>query len=90
MVDSPDLSPDTPSTDLPCGLPASFWLDLRDDVSAWREGLPDATIRVLEADNRLFFPGTGPSTPADYATAQHVDPEALTTITTWMLRTTRD
>ncbi|WP_328518717.1 alpha/beta hydrolase family protein [Kribbella sp. NBC_00359] len=118
VVDGPDLSPNTPSTDLPFGMPASFWLELRDydpvaiaakvdvpililqggrdyqvtvadDLPAWRDGLPDAAIRVLEADNHLFFPGTGPSTPADYVTAQHVGPEALTIITTWMLRTTR-
>jgi uncharacterized protein len=54
VVDIPDLSPDTPSSDLPFGMPASFWL------------------------------------PADYETAQHVDPEALTTITTWMLRIIRN
>jgi hypothetical protein len=28
-VKSPDLSPDTPSSDLPFGAPASYWLDLR-------------------------------------------------------------
>jgi uncharacterized protein len=30
MVDSPDLSPSTPSSRLPLGAPASYWLDLRD------------------------------------------------------------
>jgi dienelactone hydrolase len=30
QVDSPALSPDTPSADLPLGAPASYWLDLRD------------------------------------------------------------
>lgn len=29
MVDSPDLSPSTPTRDLPFGTPASYWLDLR-------------------------------------------------------------
>ena len=29
MVDSPDLSPSTPSADLPFGVPAAYWLDLR-------------------------------------------------------------
>jgi dienelactone hydrolase len=28
-VKGPDLSPDTPSADLPLGIPATFWLDLR-------------------------------------------------------------
>ncbi|HTP21014.1 MAG TPA: alpha/beta fold hydrolase [Solirubrobacteraceae bacterium] len=30
MVDSPDLSPSTPPSELPLGAPASYWLDLRD------------------------------------------------------------
>jgi pimeloyl-ACP methyl ester carboxylesterase len=113
VVDSPDLSLETPATDLPFGMPASFWLDLRDydpvetaakldvpilvlqggrdyqvtvtdDLRGWRDGLPDATITVLDADNHLFFPGTGPSTLADYETAQHVDPEAVTAILNWL------
>ncbi|HWD83523.1 MAG TPA: alpha/beta fold hydrolase [Kribbella sp.] len=113
-----NVSPDTPSTDLPFGLPASFWLDLRaydavataakldvpilvlqggrdyqvtvaDDLPAWREGLPDATIKVLAADNHYFFAGTGPSTMADYSTAQHVDPEAIAVITAWLAENTR-
>jgi hypothetical protein len=29
MVDSPDLSPATPSGELPFGVPAPYWLDLR-------------------------------------------------------------
>ena len=29
MVDSPELSPSTPVTDLPLGAPASYWLDIR-------------------------------------------------------------
>ena len=113
VVDSPDLSPDTPPADLPFGMPGSYWLDLReydavataakldvpilvlqggrdyqvtvaDDLPAWREALPTATIKILPADNHLFFPGTEPSTLADYQTAQHVDPEALTTIFDWL------
>jgi pimeloyl-ACP methyl ester carboxylesterase len=110
-VDSPGLSPDT--TDLPFGMPGSFWLDLRaydpvataakldvpilvlqggrdyqvtvtDDLPAWRDGLPNATIKVLDADNHLFFPGTGPSTIAEYQAPGHVDPEAVTTILSWL------
>ena len=34
LVDSPDLSPSTPTADLPLGTPASYWLDLRDDDAA--------------------------------------------------------
>jgi dienelactone hydrolase len=113
VVDSSDLSPETPSSDLPFGLPPSLWLELRDydpvataakldlpilvlqggrdyqvtvadDLPAWRDGLPHAAVKILEADNHLFFPGTGPSTLADYQSPHHVDPEALTTILNWL------
>ncbi|HEY3559251.1 MAG TPA: alpha/beta fold hydrolase [Kribbella sp.] len=113
VVDSPNLSSNTPSTELPFGLPASFWLDLRtydpvataakldvpilvlqggrdyqvtvaDDLPAWREGLPDATIKVLDADNHFFFEGTGPSTMADYQVPGHVDPAVVKAITDWL------
>ena len=29
LVESPDLSPMTPASDLPFGVPAPYWLDLR-------------------------------------------------------------
>ncbi|NUR98548.1 MAG: alpha/beta fold hydrolase [Kribbellaceae bacterium] len=112
VVDS-DLAPNTPSTELPFGLPASFWLDLKtydavataakldvpilvlqggrdyqvtvtDDLPAWRARLPDATIKVLDADNHFFFEGTGPSTMSDYQLPGHVDPAAVTAITAWL------
>jgi dienelactone hydrolase len=118
-VDDPDLSPDTPATELPFGAPASYWLDLRgtdpaalaatlgkpmfvlqggrdyqvtveDDLSRWRAGLgdrPDVTIRVYDADNHLFFPGTGPSKPSEYEPAQHVDPAVIGAIATWLTAT---
>jgi hypothetical protein len=116
MVDSPDLSTETPDAELPFGVPAPYWLDLRaydpvavaaglpqpmlivqggrdyqatvpDDLSRWRAGLdqrPDVTIRVYPADNHFFFPGTGPSTPAELATAQHVDPEVVADVADWL------
>ncbi|MGK5741791.1 alpha/beta hydrolase family protein [Micromonospora sp. URMC 103] len=118
LVDSPDLSPSTPASRLPLGLPASYWLDLRDydpvttaaalgrpmlilqggrdyqvtvreDLSRWRAGLahrPDVTIRVHDADNHLFFPGAGPSTPAEYDPPQHVDPVVVADVATWLDR----
>jgi dienelactone hydrolase len=111
-----DLSPRTPRGDLPFGLPASYWLDLRSydpvataaaldkpllilqggrdyqvtvehDLSLWREGLfgrPDVTIRIYEADDHLFFPGTGPSTPAGYLSAQHVDAAVIRDVAAWL------
>jgi len=116
MVDSPGLSPSTPASELPFGVPAPYWLDLRgydpvavaaalgkpmlvlqggrdyqatvaDDLAGWKTGLthrPDVTIRVYDADNHLFFPGTGPSAPAEYELAQHLDPAVVTDIATWL------
>ncbi|WP_411093499.1 alpha/beta hydrolase family protein [Streptomyces sp. 049-1] len=116
LVDSAELTPSTPAADLPFGLSAPYWLELRDydpvaiaaglskpmlilqggrdyqvtvanDLVRWRTGLagrPEADIRVYEADNHLFFPGSGPSTPADYGTPQHVDPAVITDIAHWL------
>ncbi|WP_374226851.1 alpha/beta fold hydrolase [Ktedonobacter sp. SOSP1-85] len=119
MVDSPHLSPSTPTRELPFDLSASYWLDLRgydpvmtaatldkpmlilqggrdyqvtveDDLSRWKAGLghrPDVTIRVYDADNHLFFSGTGPSTPAEYEPAQHIDPAVVADIAEWLMPT---
>jgi uncharacterized protein len=116
MVDSPELSTATPASDLPFGIPAAYWLDLRaydpvaaaaalarpilllqggrdyqvtvdGDLARWRAGLadrPDATVRVYPADNHLFFPGTGPSSPAEYETSQHLDPAVVADIAAWV------
>jgi uncharacterized protein len=116
LVDSPGLSPSTPATELPFGVPAAYWLDIRgydpvavaaalgkpmlilqggrdyqatvaDDLAGWRSGLagrPDVTIRVYDPDNHLFFPGTGPSAPAEYEPVQHVDPAVVADIATWL------
>jgi dienelactone hydrolase len=58
-----------------------------DDLALWREGLAgrsDVTIRVFDADNHFFFPGTGVSTPAEYETVNHVDPDVIDTIIDWL------
>ena len=115
-VDSPDLSSSTPDSDLPFGVPAAYWLDLRDyrpaelaatldkpilllqggrdyqvtvadDLAIWRAGLadrPNTTIHVHDNDNHLLFAGNGPSTPAEYEPAQHVDPAIVTDIVDWL------
>ncbi|MEV6562389.1 alpha/beta fold hydrolase [Nocardia sp. NPDC051756] len=117
-VDSPGLSRETPSADLPFGMSGAYWLDLRDydqvataaalpqpmlilqggrdyqvtvddDLTRWRAGLEaraDVTTRVYPADNHMFFPGAGPSTPADYEAPQHVDPAIVTDIADWLAR----
>ncbi|GAA3246497.1 alpha/beta hydrolase [Nonomuraea helvata] len=116
LVDSPDLSPDTPAAELPFGYSGAYWLDLRgyqpvataaalgkpmlilqggrdyqvtvaDDLAGWQAGLahrPDVTIRVYDADDHLFFPGSGPSTPADYESPQHVDPAVVADVADWL------
>ncbi|MEW1906213.1 alpha/beta fold hydrolase [Streptomyces sp. NPDC086147] len=116
LVDSAELTPSIPAADLPFGLPAPYWLELRDydpvaiaaglgkpililqggrdyqvtvanDLTRWQTGLadcPETDIRVYEADNHLFFPGTGPSTPAEYSIPQHIDPTVIADITHWL------
>jgi len=118
MVDSPGLTPSTPDSELPFGVPASYWLDLRgydpvavaaalgkpililqggrdyqatvaDDLAGWQAGLahrPEVTIRVYDPDNHMFVPGTGPSAPAEYEPAQHMDPEVVADIASWLTR----
>ncbi|MBO2460180.1 alpha/beta hydrolase [Actinomadura violacea] len=115
-VADPHLSPGTPAADLPFGLSAPYWLDMRaydpvatavdvrkpmlilqggrdyqvtveDDLSRWRAALadrPDVTVRIHDADDHLFFPGTGPSTPAGYDRPQHVDPAVIEDIAAWL------
>ncbi len=64
-----------------------YQVTVEDDLSRWKAGLehrPDVTIRIYEADNHLFFSGTGPSTPAEYDPAQHVDPSVVADIVTWL------
>ena len=116
LVDGPGLTPATPSSELPFGMSASYWLDLRDhdpvaaavaldkpmliaqggrdyqvtvedDLVRWKAGLAhrsDVDIRVYEADNHLFFTGAGPSTPAEYEPAQHVDPAVVADVAGWL------
>lgn len=58
-----------------------------DDLSRWQAALagrPGITIRVYEADNHLFFPGSGPSSPAEYEPAQHVDPQVVAAVAAWL------
>jgi dienelactone hydrolase len=64
-----------------------YQVTVQDDLPSWREALdgrPDVTIRVYDADNHLFFPGSGPSTPAEYEPAQHMDPAVVADIASWL------
>ncbi|WP_228641598.1 alpha/beta fold hydrolase [Microtetraspora sp. AC03309] len=64
-----------------------YQVTVADDLSRWRAGLAhrtDVTIRVYDADDHMFFPGSGPSTPADYESPQHVDPAVIADIADWL------
>ncbi|MES4905805.1 MULTISPECIES: serine aminopeptidase domain-containing protein [unclassified Streptomyces] len=64
-----------------------YQVTVEDDLSRWRAGLdrrPEVTTRVYDADDHLFFPGSGPSTPADYETPHHVDPAVVADIAEWL------
>jgi dienelactone hydrolase len=66
-----------------------YQVTVDDDLSRWRAGLdgrPGVDIRVMDADDHLFFPGAGPSSPADYDTAQHVDPEVVAAIAGFIMK----
>ncbi|MCA2226252.1 alpha/beta hydrolase family protein [Nonomuraea aurantiaca] len=64
-----------------------YQVTVADDLAGWREGLahrPDVDIRVYDADDHLFFPGSGPSTPASYEAPQHVDAAVIADIADWL------
>ncbi|MCF6468364.1 hypothetical protein FAF44_08140 [Nonomuraea sp. MG754425] len=64
-----------------------YQVTVADDLTGWQAGLAhrtDVTIRVFDADDHLFFPGSGPSTPADYDKPQHVDAAVVTGIADWL------
>jgi dienelactone hydrolase len=64
-----------------------YQVTVDDDLARWRRGLdhrPDVTIRIYDADDHLFFPGEGPSTPTDYEAPQHVDLAVVTDIAQWL------
>lgn len=63
-----------------------YQVTVADDLTRWRAGLahrPDVTIRVLDADDHLFFRGEGPSKPG-YESPQHVDPAVVAEIAGWL------
>ncbi|WP_410585803.1 alpha/beta hydrolase family protein [Amycolatopsis sp. lyj-108] len=64
-----------------------YQLTIDGDLAGWRDGLadrPDVTFRTYAADDHMFFPGSGPSMPADYAHPHHVDPEVVADIAAWL------
>jgi len=64
-----------------------YQVTVEDDLSRWKAGIgqrPDVVIRVYDADNHLFFPGSGPSSPAEYELAQHMDPQVIADAVAWL------
>lgn len=64
-----------------------YQVTIADDLARWQAGLhahPNVTIRTYPADNHFFFPGTGPSRPAELAAPQHLDPHLVTDINDWI------
>ncbi|MFD5095745.1 alpha/beta fold hydrolase [Amycolatopsis thailandensis] len=64
-----------------------YQVTVEDDLPRWRTGLahrPDVTIHVHAAGDHLFFPGTGPSTPAGYEEPNHVDAAVIDDIADWL------
>jgi dienelactone hydrolase len=66
-----------------------YQVTVDDDLALWRaafDGRADVSIRVYDADDHLFFAGTGPSTPAAYEPRQHVDEAVVADIADWIAR----
>lgn len=64
-----------------------YQVTVDDDLTRWQAGLahrPDVTIRIYDADDHMFFSGSGPSTPATYQSPQHLDPAVVTDIINWL------
>ncbi|GAB3398893.1 alpha/beta hydrolase [Flindersiella endophytica] len=64
-----------------------YQVTVADDLAGWQSALAhrsDVVIRVYDADDHMFFPGSGPSAPADYGPPQHVDPAVVTDIAEWL------
>ncbi|MEV5601267.1 alpha/beta hydrolase [Streptomyces sp. NPDC052299] len=66
-----------------------YQVSVADDLAGWRRALagrPGVSIRVHDRLDHLFFAGSGPSTPADYARPGHVDPVVVDEIASWLTR----
>ena len=64
-----------------------YQVTVDDDLALWRSGLSsrsDITIHIYPSDNHFFFPGSGPSTPAEYEPVQHLDEAVVDDIARWL------
>jgi uncharacterized protein len=64
-----------------------YQVTVANDLDVWLKGLNGrnglTVVQIPQADH-LFLDGTGSPTPADYATAGHVDPKVTATIASWI------
>lgn len=59
----------------------------KEDFQGWQKGLqkkPRVTFKLYPYLNHLFFPGKGPSSPAEYEKNGHVALEVIEDITDWI------
>jgi len=59
----------------------------KEDFQGWQKGLqkkPRVTFKLYPYLNHLFFPGKGPSSPAEYEKNGHVALEVIEDITEWI------
>ncbi|MGW7535825.1 alpha/beta hydrolase family protein [Amycolatopsis sp. NPDC054798] len=64
-----------------------YQVTVEDDLARWRNGLAGRpAVRVYPADDHLFFPGTGPSTPDSYRKPQHVDLAVVADLAEWLTK----
>lgn len=64
-----------------------YQVTVADDLARWQAALsdhPEVTIRVYPTLNHLFAPGSGPSSPAEYEPAQHVDATVIADVASWL------
>jgi dienelactone hydrolase len=64
-----------------------YQVTVEDDLALWQAALsdrPEVTIRLYPELNHLFAPGSGPSSPAEYEPAQHVDGRVIADIAAWL------
>ncbi|HOW72686.1 MAG TPA: alpha/beta fold hydrolase [Phycisphaerae bacterium] len=59
----------------------------RTDFDLWKKALgthKNVTFRLYDKLNHLFIPGSGPSTPAEYGKAGHVDVQVVEDLAAWI------
>ena len=92
LLDLRDYDPAATAKNLPTPMlilqgGRDYQVTVAEDLALWKAAVgdrPDVTIRVYDADNHMFTPGTGPSTPAEYSTPANIDPAVIDDIIRWL------